>query len=59
MEKIKNFFEGVGKEAKRTHWPSGKDMMKKSVISLAMIGFFALFFYILDAAFAFLRGVLS
>ena len=59
MDKIKNFFIGVGKEAKRTHWPKGKDMVKKSVITLVMIAFFGLFFYALDALFAFLRGVLS
>lgn len=59
MDKIKGFFIGVGKEAKRTHWPKGKDMVKKSVISLTMIAFFALFFYAFDVLFAFLRGVLS
>lgn len=59
MDKIKDFFIGVGKEAKRTHWPKGKDMVKKSVITLVMIAFFGLFFYGLDALFAFLRGVLS
>ncbi len=59
MDKIKGFFIGVGKEAKRTHWPKGKDMVKKSVISLTMIAFFALFFYAFDVLFAFLRGLFS
>ena len=58
MNKLKDFFRGVGKEAKRTHWPKAKDMVKNSVICISMIVFFGLFFYGLDVLFAFLRGLL-
>ena len=59
MENIKNFFIGVKKEAKRTHWPKGKSMVKNSVICITMIAFFGLFFYGMDVLFAFLRGLAS
>ena len=55
---MKEFFGGVKKEAKRTRWPKGKELFKNSVICLAMIVFFALFFYGFDVLFAFLRGLL-
>ncbi len=55
---MKDFFGGVKKEAKRTRWPKGKEMLKNSVICLAMIAFFALFFYVFYVLFAFLRGLL-
>ena len=59
MDKIKRFFSGVKKETKRTHWPKGKELTKDSIICVTMILFFGIFFYALDALFAFLRGVIS
>ena len=49
MKKIKSFFKGVKKEAKTVKWPDGK--------TVVMLVFFGLFFYGLDALFAFVRGL--
>ncbi len=57
--KIKSFFHGVKKEASKTHWPKGKDLLKYSVTTISMMLFFGGFFYILDVLFAFLRDVIS
>lgn len=55
MKKIKSFFKGITKEAKTVRWPSGKSLLKYSVVTIIMIVFFGLFFYGLDALFAVLR----
>ncbi len=59
MKKILNFFHGVKKEVKRSHWPTGKELVKYSVITIVMILFFGVFFYGLDVIFAFLKGLVS
>lgn len=59
MKKIKAFFKGVGKEAKKVRWTSGKDLVKYSVVTIIMLLFFALFFYGLDLLFAFLKGLVN
>lgn len=58
MKKIKSFFKGVKKEAKAVRWPDGKTLVKYSCITLMMLVVVALFFYGLDALFAYLRGIL-
>ena len=58
MKKIKSFFKGVKKETKAVRWPDLKSMVKYSVVAIVMLVFFGLFFYGLDALFAFLRGLL-
>ena len=57
MKKIKNFFKGVRKEAKAVRWSSGKTLFKYSCITILMLVFIGLFFYGLDALFAFVRGL--
>lgn len=57
--KIKAFFHGVKKEASKTHWPKGKDLLKYSLTTISMIAFFGLFFYLLDFLFAYIRDVIS
>ena len=58
MKKIKSFFKGVKKETKMIRWPDGKKLFKYSVITVCMLVFFGLFFYGLDALFAFLLKLL-
>jgi len=58
MKKIKGFFKGVKKETKAVRWPDGKSTFKYSLITVVMIVFFGLFFYGLDALFAFVRGLI-
>ena len=57
MKKIISFFKGVRKEGKSVRWPSGKDLFNYSCITVVMLVFFGLFFYGLDALFAFIRGL--
>ena len=57
MKKIRDFFKGVKREGKSVRWPSGKDLFKYSCITVVMLIFFGMFFYVLDAAFAGLRGL--
>ena len=52
MKKIKKFLKGVKKEGKAVRWPDGKGLVKYSCITIAMLAFFGLFFYGLDALFA-------
>ena len=54
MKKLKKFFKGVKKEGKAVRWPDGKVLVKYSCITIIMLVFFGLFFYGLDALFAFL-----
>ena len=58
MKKIKSFFKGVRKEAKTVRWPDVKMLVKYSCITIVMLVFFGLYFYGLDALFAWLRGLL-
>ncbi len=44
MKKIKNFFKGVGKEAKVVRWPDGKTLAKYSCVTIFLLIFFGLFF---------------
>ncbi|MGM9878004.1 MAG: preprotein translocase subunit SecE [Bacilli bacterium] len=58
MKKIKSFFKGVKKETKTIRWPNGKSLVKYSTVTIILLVFFGLFFYGLDALFAFVRGLL-
>lgn len=57
MKKVKTFFRDVKKEAKSVKWPTGKTLLKYSLISIVMIVFFAAYFFGLDAIFTFIRGL--
>ena len=57
MKKLKTFFKGVKKEAKAVRWSDGKTLFKYSCITILMLVFVGLIFYVLDAIFAALRGL--
>ncbi len=57
MKKLKQFFKGIKKEGKAVRWPDGKTLVRYSIITVVMLVFFGLFFFGLDAVFAFLRGL--
>ena len=59
MSKINAFFKGVEKERKMVRWPSGKDMVKYSVMVLTLMVLFGLYFYLLDVLFTFLKGLVG
>ena len=55
MKKIKTFFKDVKKELNKVKWPSKKNMVKYSVVTVVFIIFFALFFTALDLIIAFVK----
>ena len=59
MKKIVGFFKGVKKEGKMVRWPSGKDLLKYSLMTLILMLFFGGFFYLLDVLFTVLKGWLG
>lgn len=44
IKKIARFFASVKKEMQKVRWPKRKDMVKFSIATLLIIGFFMLFF---------------
>lgn len=57
FEKFTSFCRGVWAEALRVRWTSKKDMIKYSVATIIFIVFFSLFFYGIDAIFAFAQSL--
>lgn len=57
FEKFKSFCKGVWTEALRVRWTSKKDMVKYSIATIIFIVFFSLFFYGIDAIFAFAQSL--
>lgn len=55
MKKIKKFLDEVKKELKKVRWPNRKEMVKYSVATICFVIFFAVFFYLIDLAVAFIR----
>ena len=58
MKKVKNFFKDVKKEISKVKWPSRKNMIKYTIITVVFILFFALFFLSLDLIIAFINFLL-
>ena len=56
FKKIKEYFQGVGKEISRIRWTSVKDLVKYSAATLVFMVFFGLFFYAIDLLVALLRS---
>ena len=58
-EKIKKetFIKGTREEMKKVVWPTGKQVLKFSVITLAMILFFMLFFVGINLLASFIKGL--
>lgn len=57
MKKIKSFFKDVKKEISKVKWPSKKNMIKYTIITVVFILFFALFFLALDLIIAFVKSL--
>ena len=48
MSKITNFFSEVGSEMRKTSWPKSKELTKYTVVVVATVIFFALYFTVVD-----------
>ena len=57
MTKIKKFFSEVKKELSKVKWPNRKDMVKYSIATISFVIFFAIFFYAIDLAVAFIKSL--
>ena len=53
----KSFIKEVKDELKKVKWPSKEDMLKYSIATLAFIIIFGLYFYGLDALFAWISSL--
>lgn len=58
-EKVKKetFIKGTREEMKKVVWPSGKQVLKFSVITLAMVLFFMGFFVLINLLASFVKGL--
>jgi preprotein translocase subunit SecE len=52
MEKIRKFFREVRTEAKKTHWPSRKELLSASGVVLIILIFFGFYFFFVDLGFS-------
>ncbi|MFF5996335.1 MULTISPECIES: preprotein translocase subunit SecE [unclassified Lysinibacillus] len=48
MSKITNFLSEVGSEMRKTSWPKSKELTKYTVVVIATVIFFALYFTVVD-----------
>lgn len=55
----KSFIKEVKDELKKVKWPSKEDMLKYSIATLAFIVIFGLYFYGLDALFAWISSLVK
>ena len=58
-EKLKkdSFLKSTRQEMKKVIWPTGKQVLKFSVITLAMIGFFMVFFVLINLIASAIKGL--
>ena len=57
--KKESFAGDVIEELKLVRWPSKLEVVKYSIATLVFVGFFALFFTLIDVVFALIKGWLS
>ncbi|KGR79761.1 preprotein translocase subunit SecE [Ureibacillus manganicus] len=48
MGKLKQFFQNVMSEMRKTSWPKGKELTKYTVVVVSTVVFFAVFFMLVD-----------
>ncbi len=48
MQRTVNFFREVGRELRKVSWPKRKELTNYTIIVLATVTFFALFFALVD-----------
>ncbi len=48
MSKITSFLSEVGSEMRKTSWPKSKELTKYTIVVVATVVFFALYFTVVD-----------
>ena len=58
-EKVKKetFISGTREEMKKVVWPTGKQVLKFSIITISMILFFMVFFVLINLLASFVKGL--
>ena len=49
MSKITTFLSEVGSEMRKTSWPKSKELTKYTIVVLATVIFFSLYFLLIDS----------
>lgn len=49
MSKITTFLSEVGSEMRKTSWPKSKELTKYTIVVLATVIFFGLYFLLIDS----------
>ena len=59
VEKVKKetFIKGTREEMKKVVWPSGKQVLKFSVITISMVLFFMVFFVLVNLLASYVKGL--
>lgn len=55
FKRIGNWVKSVFKEVSKVKWPSKKELVKYSIVTIVFIVFFALFFYAIELLMALLK----
>ena len=55
----KSYIKAVKSEMSKVVWPNKKDLVKYTIATIVFVAFFALFFTLIDVAFAAFKGWLS
>ena len=55
--KKESFLKSTKNEMKKVIWPNAKEVAKFSIITLCMIGFFMIFFVLIDLLASFVKGL--
>ena len=56
-KKKDSFIKSTRSEMKKVIWPTGKQVLKFSIITLCMILFFMVFFVLIDLLASFIKGL--
>lgn len=56
-QKKESFLKSTRGEMKKVIWPTGKQVLKFSVITLGMIAFFMIFFVLINLVASFVKGL--
>ncbi|MGM9988779.1 MAG: preprotein translocase subunit SecE [Bacillaceae bacterium] len=54
MRRLTSFFGDVGRELKKVSWPKRKELVNSTITVIATVGFFAIFFAVVDLGLSYL-----
>ena len=54
-----SYVSEVKAELKKVKWPSKKEMVKYTITTVCFVVLFALFFFVIESLFAFIKGLIG